>query len=85
MIFLITFINDIYTSIHFNHPNQHLASPPPPTFQATSYIQNHTLATLIKMKMENFLFQCHFQGKAKVLAAPATLAVNGLGFTMKFL
>jgi hypothetical protein len=85
MVFLITFINDIYTSKHFNQPNQRLQSPPPPTFQATSLIQNHTLASLVKIKMENLIFQCHFQGKAKVLAAPTTLAVNGHGLSVKFL
>jgi hypothetical protein len=37
------------------------------------------------MKMENLIFQCYFQGKAKVLAALATLAVNGHGLSVKFL
>jgi type III secretory pathway component EscS len=36
MVFLITFINDIYTSIHFNQPNQHLQARLPTTFKATS-------------------------------------------------
>jgi hypothetical protein len=35
---------------------------------------------LIKIKLENLIFQCHFQGKAKVQAARATLAVNSHGF-----
>jgi hypothetical protein len=36
----------------------------------------------MKIKIENLKFQCHLQGKGKVLAAPATLAVNGHGFTL---
>jgi hypothetical protein len=39
-------------TFHPAHPT--LASQPPPlTFQATSLIQDHTLASLIKIKMEN--------------------------------
>jgi hypothetical protein len=39
----------------------------------------------MKIKIENLKFQCHLQGKARVNPAPATLAVNGHGFTVKFL
>jgi hypothetical protein len=82
MDFLITFINDIYTSIHFNQPNQHLQARPPITFQATAQIQNHTLASLMKIKIENLKFQCHLQVKARVNPAPTTVAVNGHGITL---
>jgi hypothetical protein len=40
---------------------------------------------LIKVKLENSEPQFHLQGKAWIQPAPATLAVNGHGFTMKFL
>jgi hypothetical protein len=58
---------------------------PPLTLQATLLVQIHTLASLIKVKLENSESQFHLQGKAWVQPAPATLAVNGHGFTMKFL
>jgi hypothetical protein len=59
--------------------------PPTLTHQAASWIQNHTLASLIKFKLENSESQFHLQGKARVQPALATLAVNGHGFTVKFL
>jgi hypothetical protein len=56
--------------------------PPPLTHQATLLIEIHTLASLIKFKLENSESQVYLQGKAKVNPAPATLAVNGHGFTL---
>jgi hypothetical protein len=58
---------------------------PSPTLQATLLLQIHTLASLIKVKLENSESQFHLQGKAWVQPTPATLAVNGHGFIMKFL
>jgi hypothetical protein len=58
---------------------------PPLTHQATLLIQIHILASLIKFKLENSESQVYLQGKARVNPAPATLAVNGHGFTVKFL
>jgi hypothetical protein len=56
--------------------------PPTLTHQAASWIQNHTLASLIKFELENSESQSHLQGKARVQPAPAILAVNGHGFTL---
>jgi hypothetical protein len=41
---------------------------PGPPFHIPGHIidQNHTLASLIKIKLENLKFQSHLQGKAKV-------------------
>jgi hypothetical protein len=60
---------------------------PPPllTHQATLLIQIHILASLIKFNLENSEYQVYLQGKDRVNPAPATLAVNGHGFTVKFL
>jgi hypothetical protein len=44
---------------------------------------SHNLASMIKNKFVMSKFQCHQQGKARIQAAPATLAVNGHGFTVK--
>jgi hypothetical protein len=57
---------------------------PPLTHQATLLVQIHTLASLIKFKLENSKSQFYLQGKVKVQLAPATLAVNGHGFMVKF-
>jgi hypothetical protein len=48
-------------------------------------IQIHILASLIKFKLENSESQVYLKSKAKVNPAPATLAVNSHGFTVKFL
>jgi hypothetical protein len=57
----------------------------PLTHQATLLVQIHTLASLIKFKLEYSESQFHLQGKAKVQPAPATVVVNGHGFIVKFL
>jgi hypothetical protein len=79
------FFNDIHTPIHDNQPIQHKQARPPLTLQATLLVQIHSLASLIKYKLENSESQFHLQGKAWVQPAPATLAVNGHGFIVKFL
>jgi hypothetical protein len=56
--------------------------PPTLTHQAALWVQNHTLASLIKFKLENSESQFHLQGKARVQPAPTILAVNGHGFTL---
>jgi hypothetical protein len=40
---------------------------------------------MIKLILENSESQLHSKGKARVIPDAATLAVNGHGFTMKFL
>jgi hypothetical protein len=60
-----------------------LASQPPPlTHQATWEVQIHTLAFLIKFNFENSKSQFHLQSNTRVQPAPATLAINGHGFTL---
>jgi hypothetical protein len=40
---------------------------------------------MIKLIIENSESQLHSKGKARVIPAPATLAVNGHGISVKFL
>jgi hypothetical protein len=79
------FFNDIHTPLHYNLAIQLKQARAPLTHQATLLVQIHTLASLIKFKLEYSESQFHLQGKARVQPAPATLAINGHGFTMKFL
>jgi hypothetical protein len=85
MILYWIFFNDIHTPLYYNLSIQHKQARPSLTHQATLLVQIHTLASLIKFKLENSESQFHLQGKARVQPALATLAVNGHGFTVKFL
>jgi hypothetical protein len=73
-----------HTQGHILHSEPHLRNNDQ-NWVCKVKISHHNLASMIKNKFVMSKFQCHLQGKARVQAAPATLAVNGHGFTVKFL